>query len=153
VRDITFPAEWGTKTEGRRLDRPILKVRQRPDGATPRTAMNLELEQLVMAYNDAVERYNLARLEYAMSFEKMIVPPVANAMPIAEIDRAERHRPAALSVQAVRDFFEGIFDGVIVADTLSDSYDCLHGASLEMTRRFFQVSLTRMGISCRGMLD
>jgi hypothetical protein len=74
-------------------------------------------------------------------------------MPMAGIDRADRHRPATLSVQAVREFFEGVFDGAIVADTLSDSYDSLHGTSLELTRRFFQVSLTRMGISHRGMLD
>jgi hypothetical protein len=115
--------------------------------------MHPELEELVTSYNEAVDRYNLARLEYAMAFDGFLVPPVAHAMPVAEIDRAERHRPATLSVQAVRDFFEGIFDGAIVADTLSGSYDVLHDASLEMTRRFFQVSLTRMGISCRGMLD
>jgi hypothetical protein len=88
-----------------------------------------------------------------MSNAGFVVPPVAHAMPLLDIDCADRHRPATLAVQAVRDFFEGIFDGVIVADTLSSAYDALHGAQLEMTRRFFQVSLTRMGISCQGMID
>lgn len=115
--------------------------------------MHPELEALIEAYNEAVDRYNLARLEYAMASDGLIVPPVATAMPVAGIDRADRHRPATLGVQAVRDYFEGIFDGAIVADTMCPAYDSLHEASLEMTRRFFQVSLTRMGISCRGMLD
>ena len=115
--------------------------------------MQEELRELVTTYNEAVDRYNLARLEYAYTFDQFLLPPVAHAMPCDGIERAERHRPATVSVQAVRDFFEGIFDGAIVADTLSDAYDSLHGASLELTRRFFQVSLTRMGISCRGMLD
>ena len=115
--------------------------------------MNSDLEQLVESYNEAVDRYNLARLEYAMSNAGFVIPPVASAMPISGLDQADRHRPATLSVQAVREFFEGIFDGAIAADTLSRSYDSLHCASLEMTRRFFQVSLTRMGISCHDMLD
>ena len=115
--------------------------------------MHEELRELIATYNEAVDGYNLARLEYAMAFDDYVIPPVAKAMPCDGIERAERHRPATLSVQAVRDFFEGIFDGDIVADTLSDPYAVLHGASLELTRRFFQVSLTRMGISCRGMLD
>jgi len=115
--------------------------------------MNDELNELVHSYNDAVERFNLARLEYAMTFDGFAIPPVAPAMPREGIERAERHRPATLSVEAVRDFFEEIFDGEITADTRSNAYGSLHGASLELTRRFFQVSLTRMGISCRGMLD
>jgi hypothetical protein len=112
-----------------------------------------ELRELVATYNEAVDRYNLARLEYAMAFDGFALPPVANPMPCDGLERAERHRPATMSVQAVRDFFEGIFDGEIVADTVSMPYDSLHDASLDLTRRFFQVSLTRMGISCRGMLD
>jgi hypothetical protein len=115
--------------------------------------MHEELLELVAAYNEAVERYNLARLEYAMLFDGFVLPPVAHSMPCDGLERAERHRPATVCVQAVRDFFEDIFDGAIVADTLSDGYGYLHEASLELTRRFFQVSLTRMGISCRGMLD
>jgi hypothetical protein len=115
--------------------------------------MNDELQDLVGSYNDAVDRYNLARLEYAMTFDSFRLPPVAKTMPREGIELAERHRPATLSVQAVRDFFEEIFDGGITADTRSNAYGSLHGASLELTRRFFQVSLTRMGISCRGMLD
>ena len=115
--------------------------------------MNDELNELVLSYNDAVERFNLARLEYAMAFDGFAIPPVARTMPPEEIELADRHRPATLSVQAVRDFFEDIFDGEIRADTRSNAYGSLHGASLELTRRFFQVSLTRMGISCRGMLD
>ena len=115
--------------------------------------MHEELRALVATYNEAVDRYNLARLEYAMSFDGLALPPVAHAMPCDGLERAERHRPATVSVQAVRDFFEDIFDGVVVADTLSEPYCYLHEASLELTRRFFQVSLTRMGISCRGMLD
>ena len=115
--------------------------------------MNDELQDLVTSYNDAVDRYNLARLEYAMMFDGFVLPPVAKTMPRDGIELADRHRPATLSVQAVRDFFEEIFDGGIRADTRSDAYGSLHGASLELTRRFFQVSLTRMGISCRGMID
>ena len=115
--------------------------------------MNDELQDLVSSYNDAVDRYNLARLEYAMTFDGFALPPVAKTMPRDGIELADRHRPATLSVQAVRDFFEEIFDGGISADTRSNAYGSLHGASLELTRRFFQVSLTRMGISCRGMID
>ena len=115
--------------------------------------MHEELRELVTTYNDAVERYNLARLEYALAFDGLAVPPVARQMPCEDIESAERHRPASTSVQAVRDFFEGIFEGDVIADTTSNAYGSLHGASLELTRRFFQVSLTRMGISCRGMLD
>jgi hypothetical protein len=115
--------------------------------------MQEELRELVETYNEAVDRYNLARLEYAMNFDGFELPPVAHAMPCDGLERAERHRPATVSVQAVRDFFEDIFEGSIMADTLSGAYDSLHSASLELTRRFFQVSLTRMGISCRGMLD
>ena len=115
--------------------------------------MNDELNELVGSYNDAVERFNLARLEYAMAFDGFAIPPPARMMPSEGIELADRHRPATLSVQAVRDFFEEIFDGGITADTRSNAYGSLHGASLELTRRFFQVSLTRMGISCRGMLD
>ncbi len=112
-----------------------------------------ELRDLVMTYNEAVERYNLARLAYACVFDGFAVPPVAFGMPCDGLESAERHRPASASVQAVREFFEDIFDGTVIADTGSDAYGSLHGASLELTRRFFQVSLTRMGISCRGMLD
>lgn len=115
--------------------------------------MNDELQDLVSSYNDAVDRYNLARLEYAITFDGFALPPVAKGMPREGIEFAVRHRPATLSVQAVRDFFEEIFDGGITADTRSNAYGSLHGASLELTRRFFQVSLTRMGISCRGMID
>ena len=115
--------------------------------------MNDELNELVSTYNEAVDRYNLARLEYAMVFDGFALPPVARTMPLDGLERAERHRPATVSVQAVRDFFEEIFDGSITADTRSVPYGSLHGASLELTRRFFQVSLARMGISCRGMLD
>jgi hypothetical protein len=115
--------------------------------------MHEELLELVGTYNEAVERYNLARLEYAILFDGFVLPPVAHSMPCTGLERAERHRPATVCVQAVRDFFEDIFDGAIIADTLSDGYGYLHEASLELTRRFFQVSLTRMGISCRGMLD
>ena len=115
--------------------------------------MHEELRELVATYNEAVERYNLARLAYAFSFDGLAVPPVASNMPPDGLESADRHRPASTSVQAVRDFFEGIFDGDVIADTTSDAYGSLHGASLELTRRFFQVSLTRMGISCRGMLD
>lgn len=115
--------------------------------------MNHELELLVAAYNDAVDRYNLARLEYSVAYDRLLVPPVAQAMPSRGLERAEQHRPATLAVQAVREFFEGVFDGRITADTLSPSYDQLHVASLDLTRKFFQVSLTRMGISSRGLLD
>lgn len=115
--------------------------------------MQEELQELVATYNDAVDSYNLARLEYAMAFGGFALPPIAYAMPSDGLEHADRHRPATVSVQAVRDFFEDIFEGEIFADTLSGPYGSLHGASLELTRRFFQVSLTRMGISCRGMLD
>lgn len=118
-----------------------------------RNDMNDELHGLVTSYNDAVDRYNLARLEYAMTSDRLTIPPVAKTMPCDGIELAERHRPATLSVQAVREFFEHIFDGEVAADTRSTAYGSLHGASLELTRRFFQVSLTRMGISCRGMID
>ena len=53
--------------------------------------MQSELNDLVTTYNEAVDRYNLARLEYAMSFEGFVIPPVARAMPIGDIDRADRH--------------------------------------------------------------
>ena len=115
--------------------------------------MNQEIQDLVTSYNDAVDRYNLARLEYAMAFDGFALPPVANTMPNEGLEHAERHRPATLSVQAVRDFFEDVFHGAVAADTCSTAYDSLRGASLELTRRFFQVSLTRMGISCHGMID
>src|SRR5579864_1057722 len=106
--------------------------------------MHGELRQLVATYNEAVDRYNLARLEYALVYDGFAIPPVACLMPADGLDRAEKHRPATLSVQAVRDFFEGIFDGVVIADTSGKTYGDLHAASLELTRRFFQVSLTRM---------
>ena len=115
--------------------------------------MHPDFQELVTTYNDAVDGFNLARLEYALTYDGYALPPVANPMPSDGIERAEKHRPATLSVQAVRDFFEAIFDGAVDADTASPLYECLHGASLELTRRFFQVSLARMGISCQGMLD
>jgi len=87
--------------------------------------MNQEIQDLVTSYNDAVDRYNLARLEYAMLFDGFSLPPVANTMPNEGLERAERHRPATLSVQAVRDFFEDIFHGAISADTRSTAYGSL----------------------------
>lgn len=115
--------------------------------------MQNELKQLVATYNEAVDGYNLARLGYAYAYDAFAIPPVAQQMPVEGLERAEQHRPATLSVQAVRDFFEDLFDGAIVANMSGAPYESLHDASLELTRRFFQVSLTRMGISCRGMLD
>src|ERR1700747_556449 len=98
--------------------------------------MHEELRDLVTTYNEAVERYNLARLGYAFAFDGFAVPPVAWSMPCDGLESADRSRPASSSVQAVRDFFEGIFDGEVIADTTSDAYGSLHGASLELTRRF-----------------
>jgi hypothetical protein len=115
--------------------------------------MDSDFQDLVTTYNEAVEGFNLARLEYAMEHDGGSLPPIAQPMPSTGLEHADKHRPATLSVQAVRDFFEGIFDGAIVADTASPPYKRLHGAALDLTRRFFQVSLARMGISCEGMLD
>jgi hypothetical protein len=115
--------------------------------------MHDEIKQLVTAYNEAVDSYHLARLEYACAYDAVAIPPVARQMPVDGLERAEQHRPATLSVQAVRDFFEDVFDGAILANMSGAPYESLHEASLDLTRRFFQVSLTRMGISCRGMLD
>jgi hypothetical protein len=114
--------------------------------------MDAELRDLIDLYNGAVDRYNLARLQYACEFDGFALPPTAPSMNV-DRDGSERDRSAALAVQAVRDFFEDVFESVEVAETSSTAYALLHDASLELMRRFFQVSLTRMGISCRGMLD
>jgi hypothetical protein len=95
----------------------------------------------------------LERLAYAAVFDGLTVPPPARRMTSEGIEGQVRNAPETASVQAVRNFFEGVFEGTIVADTSSRPYDCLHAAALELTRRFFQVSLTRMGISCRGVFD
>jgi hypothetical protein len=115
--------------------------------------MNGNLDELISAYNDAVGDYDLARLEYAMLFPALDIPPVGASMKADGFDCSLAIRSASATVQAVRDFFESIYDGTTEADPASLAFELLHDASLEMTRRFFHVSLTRMGISMRELPD
>jgi hypothetical protein len=115
--------------------------------------MRGELPELIEAFNDAVDRFNLSRLAYAMAHPIAKVPPPAFAMQPEGIACTPSLRPVTSTVQSVRDFFEDVYDGTTEADPTSEPFACMHDASLEMTRRFFHVSLTCMGISYREMLD
>ena len=115
--------------------------------------MRGEIPELIVAFNDAVDRFNLSRLAYAMQHPAAKVPPPAFVMQPEGVGSAPSLRPVTSTVQAVRDFFEDVYDGTTEADPASEPFAHMHDASLEMTRRFFHVSLTCMGISYREMLD
>jgi hypothetical protein len=115
--------------------------------------MHDNLKTLIESYNEAVDQYHLERLAYAYEFDRLKVPPPAARMPLEELACLWAHRPAVAAVQAVRNFFEDVYDGTIAADASSDAFEALHDAALELTRRFFHVSLTRMGISSSETLD
>lgn len=110
------------------------------------------MQQLVNTFNDAADRYNLARLEYSFACVAM-APPPALRLPPDEQAWTDDQRPVTTAVQAVRDYFEAVADGAIVAPTLAPAYERMRVASLLLTRRFFQVSLTQLGIPCEGIIE
>jgi hypothetical protein len=107
---------------------------------------------LVKTFNDAADHYNLARLEYAFGCAGT-PPPPAMRLPSDEREWAADQRPVAFAVEAVRDYFEAVADGTVIAHTRGESFGRLRDASLHLTRRFFQVSLTQLGIPCDGIIE
>lgn len=110
------------------------------------------MQQLVNTFNEAADNFNLARLEYALQF-RAAAPPPALRLPADDRQWTADQRPVAFAVEAVRDYFESVADGNVIAQTDSESYERMRAASLELTRRFFRVSLTQLGISCDGILE
>ncbi len=115
-------------------------------------AMTTELQQLMTNYNEAVDAYNLARLEYAMGCSAPTPAPVRH-MGDGKFSLAFDAQAAAFAVEAVRDFFEDVAEGVLSADHDSPAFFRLEAAAVELTRKFFHVSLTRLGVSCRGIIS
>jgi hypothetical protein len=110
------------------------------------------VQHLVKTFNEAADQYNLARLEYAFGYAGT-TPPPALRLPSDEREWAADQRPVAFAVEAVRDYFEAVADGTVIARTRTESYERLRDASLHLTRRFFQVSLTQLGIPCDGIIE
>lgn len=110
------------------------------------------MQPLVNTFNEAADNFNLARLEYALRF-RTAPPPPALRLPANDREWTADQRPVAFAVESVRDYFESVADGNVVARTDSDSYDRMRSASLELTRSFFRVSLTQLGIPCDGILE
>jgi hypothetical protein len=110
------------------------------------------MQQLVKTFNDAADSYNLARLEYAFAFTGT-APPPALRLPSDDRKWTADQRPVTLAVEAVRDYFEAVADGSVIAPTRAESYARMREASLQLTRRFFQVSLTQLGIPCDGIIE
>ena len=113
---------------------------------------NTDVQHLVKTFNEAADHYNLARLEYAFGCAGT-PPPPALRLPSDEREWAADQRPVTFAVEAVRDYFEAVADGTIIAHTRTESYSRLRDASLQLTRRFFQVSLTQLGIPCDGIIE
>jgi len=110
------------------------------------------VQQLVNIFNEAADTFNLARLEYALQ-HRTATPPPALRLPADDRQWTADQRPVAFAVEAVRDFFESVADGGVVAFTKTESYERMRAASLELTRRFFRVSLTQLGIPCDDILE
>lgn len=110
------------------------------------------MQQLVNTFNEAADNFNLARLEYALQF-RAAAPPPALRLPADDHQWSGDQRPIAFAVEAVRDYFESVADGNVIARTDSGSYERMRAASLELTRRFFRVSLTQLGIPCDDILE
>ena len=110
------------------------------------------MQLLVKTFNEAADCYNLARLEYAFTYFGS-APPPALRLPSDDRKWTADQRPVTVAVQAVRDYFEGVADGEIIAPTQDASYERMRAASLQLTRRFFQVSLTQLGIPCDGIVE
>jgi hypothetical protein len=115
-------------------------------------AENMEVRHLVKNFNDAADNYNLARLEYAFSFGGS-TPPPALRLPSSDREWTADQRPVTVAVQSVRDYFEAVAEGTVIAATRAESFRRLREASLQLTRCFFQVSLTQLGIPCDGIID
>ena len=110
------------------------------------------MQYLVKTFNDAADSYNLARLEFTFSCFGT-TPPPALRLPSDDREWTPDQRPVTCAVEAVRDYFEGVADGHIIAPTRDASYERMRSASHELTRRFFQVSLTQLGIPCDGIIE
>jgi hypothetical protein len=111
-----------------------------------------DVQHLLKTFNEAADQYNLARLEYAFGCAGT-PPPPALRLPSDDREWAADQRPVAFAVEAVRDYFEAVADGAIIAQTRTESYERVREASLHLTRRFFQVSLTQLGIPCDGIIE
>lgn len=110
------------------------------------------MQQLVNTFNEAADTFNLARLEYALQ-HRTAAPPPALRLPADDRHWTADQRPVAFAVEAVRDYFESVADGSVIASTDAASYERMRAASLELTRRFFRVSLTQLGIPCDHILE
>ena len=110
------------------------------------------MQQLVNTFNKAADNFNLARLEYALQY-RASAPPPALRLPSDDRQWSADQRPVAFAVEAVRDYFESVADGNVIAQTDSESYERMRAASLELVRRFFRVSLTQLGIPCDDILE
>ena len=109
------------------------------------------MQNLVKNFNEAADAFNLARLEYAFSCSGS-PPPLARRLPSNDCEWSADQRPVTAAVQGVRDFFEAVADGSVLAATRAESYRRLREASLQLTRCFFQVSLTQLGIPTEGII-
>ena len=110
------------------------------------------MRQLVNDFNEAADNFNLARLEYALQF-RAAAPPPALRLPADDHQWTADQRPVAFAVEAIRDYFESVADGTVIARTDSECYERMRAASVELTRRFFRVSLTQLGIPCHDILE
>ena len=116
--------------------------------------MPSEIDNLVADFNEAADRYNLARLEYALHLERAKLPPPARRMPADEADPQDgEQRPVTVAVQGAREFFEDVESGEVEADVGSHRFRALRMAAHELTKKFFRASLTRLGIPCSDIFD
>ncbi len=110
------------------------------------------MQTLVETYNHAADRFNLARLDYAFSSETFAPPPAIRLPPDMDSWDADQ-RPVTAAVQAVREYFESVTEGTLHARGDIAAFHRMRVAALELTRRFLQVSLTQLGISCEGIIE
>ena len=110
------------------------------------------MQTLVDTYNQAADRFNLARLEYAFACATQ-APPPALRLP-ADVDSWDAdQRPVTAAVQSVREYFESVVEGTLRAQCDAAAFERMRAAALDLTRRFFQVSLTQLGISYDGIIE
>jgi hypothetical protein len=115
--------------------------------------MSTALDQLVAGYNDAADRYNLARLEYALQAVAEPLPPPAGRLRRTEASPGPTppDRPLAFNVEDIRDFFEAHRAGGGLPGAAK--FMLLRESARELVRRFLQVSLTLLGVCCNGIID
>jgi hypothetical protein len=114
--------------------------------------MEIQLQTLVDTYNQAADRFNLARLDYAFSYAAP-APPPALRLPSDVGSWDADQRPVTAAVQSVREYFELVVEGELHAPGDAAAFERMRAAALDLTKRFFQVSLTQLGISCDGIIE